>query len=176
MNKMMYYLKLCASFPKVIFVKMRYRKKIECNLMQLWGKRIEFHSIGNGIIYIGRKLKTRSDVHLIAQNGKIFIGNNVFMNYNVSITSLSSIIIEDNVTIANNVVIVDHDHIMKSDGNQFSAQAVKICQGAWIGANSVILKGVTVGKNAVVAAGAVVTKDVPAEMTVCGVPARVINR
>lgn len=39
-----------------------------------------------------------------------------------------------------------------------------------------ILKGVTVGENAVVAAGAVVTKDVPAEMTVCGVPARVINR
>jgi acetyltransferase-like isoleucine patch superfamily enzyme len=53
---------------------------------------------------------------------------------------------------------------------------VRICAGADIGVNSIILPGVTVGREAVVGAGAVLTKDVPDFATVAGVPARVIGR
>ena len=45
----------------------------------------------------------------------------------------------------------------------------------WIGANATILPGVTIGDHAIVAAGAVVTKDVPANVIVGGVPAKVIG-
>jgi maltose O-acetyltransferase len=40
----------------------------------------------------------------------------------------------------------------------------------------VINPGVTLGDNVVVAAGAVVTRDVPPDVVVAGVPARVIRR
>ena len=43
---------------------------------------------------------------------------------------------------------------------------------AIIGSKAVIKAGVTIGKNSVVAMGAVVTKDVPADMVVAGIPAK----
>ncbi|MDO8848045.1 MAG: NeuD/PglB/VioB family sugar acetyltransferase [Coriobacteriia bacterium] len=42
----------------------------------------------------------------------------------------------------------------------------------YLGAGAIILPGLTIGRGAVVGAGAVVTRDVPAGMTVIGVPAR----
>ena len=45
----------------------------------------------------------------------------------------------------------------------------------WIGDNATILPGVTIGENSIVAAGAVVTKDVPANVIVGGLPARIIK-
>ncbi len=52
---------------------------------------------------------------------------------------------------------------------------VKICDKAWIGFNSIILKGVIIGEGAIVGAGSVVTKDVPPWMIVAGNPARIIR-
>jgi galactoside O-acetyltransferase len=52
---------------------------------------------------------------------------------------------------------------------------IKICDKAWIGFNSIILKGVTIGEGAIVGAGSVVTKDVPAWTVVAGNPARVVK-
>ena len=52
---------------------------------------------------------------------------------------------------------------------------VKIGNKVWIGAHATILPGVTIGDGAVVAAGAVVTKDVPSNVVVAGVPAKVIK-
>ena len=45
----------------------------------------------------------------------------------------------------------------------------------WIGGNVTILPGIRIGNNVVVAAGAVVTKDVPDNVVVGGVPARIIK-
>jgi acetyltransferase-like isoleucine patch superfamily enzyme len=55
-------------------------------------------------------------------------------------------------------------------------EPVTIGDGAWIGANAVLLPGVTVGRESVVAAGAVVTADVEPVTLVGGVPARLIRR
>ena len=48
-------------------------------------------------------------------------------------------------------------------------------QGASIGSGTTLLGGITVGENAVVGAGSLVTKDVPANMTVAGNPARILE-
>jgi acetyltransferase-like isoleucine patch superfamily enzyme len=53
---------------------------------------------------------------------------------------------------------------------------VTIKEKAWICIGAVICSGVTIGRNAVVAAGAVVTKDVPDNVVVGGVPAKVIKQ
>lgn len=45
-----------------------------------------------------------------------------------------------------------------------------------IGAGAVLLPGVTVGARTIVGAGAVVTKDLPADVTAVGVPARVLGK
>jgi UDP-2-acetamido-3-amino-2,3-dideoxy-glucuronate N-acetyltransferase len=51
-------------------------------------------------------------------------------------------------------------------------EATRVEQGASIGSGAVILPGVTIGREAMIGAGAVVTGDVPAGVTVAGIPAR----
>ncbi|MFI5416869.1 MAG: acyltransferase, partial [Nitrososphaerales archaeon] len=50
---------------------------------------------------------------------------------------------------------------------------VTIKDGAIIGSRAVIKAGITIGENSVVAMGAVVTKDVPDNVLVAGVPAKI---
>ena len=52
---------------------------------------------------------------------------------------------------------------------------IKICRGAWVGANVVILKGVTVGEGTIISAGAVLTKNIPPHVIAAGNPCRVIR-
>lgn len=56
-----------------------------------------------------------------------------------------------------------------------SKQPVIIEDHVLVGANAVILEGVRIGQGSVVAAGAVVTEDVPANVVVAGMPARIIK-
>ena len=51
-----------------------------------------------------------------------------------------------------------------------------IGDNVFIGANSVLIGNITIGDNAVIGAGSVVVKDVPANCTVVGNPARIIRR
>jgi len=55
------------------------------------------------------------------------------------------------------------------------AEPVKICDGAYLGTNVIVLKGVTIGECAVIGAGSVVTKDIPAYSLAVGAPARVVR-
>lgn len=52
---------------------------------------------------------------------------------------------------------------------------VTIGDDVWIGTHSTILPGVTVGSGSVVGAGSVVTADVPCNVIVAGVPAKIIK-
>ncbi len=56
-----------------------------------------------------------------------------------------------------------------------SADPVIVEDNVVIGANAVILEGVKIGKGSVVAAGAVVTENVPENVVVAGMPARIIK-
>lgn len=57
-----------------------------------------------------------------------------------------------------------------------AAATIVVEDEAWIGAAAIILPGVRVGRGAVVAAGSVVNRDVPANVIVGGVPAKVIRQ
>ena len=56
-----------------------------------------------------------------------------------------------------------------------SAEPVRIGNDVLVGANAVVIEGVQVGNGSVVAAGAIVTQNVPENVVVAGVPARIIK-
>lgn len=57
-----------------------------------------------------------------------------------------------------------------------SATPVIVEDGVLIGANAVVIEGVRIGKGSVVAAGAVVIEDVPENVVVGGIPARILKK
>lgn len=90
--------------------------------------------------------------------------------------------VEDNVFIGHGVMFVNdkYPRATNADGSpQFEADwkvdPIMVKHGASIGSNATILAGVTIGENAMVGAGAVVTRDVAANETVVGVPAKALK-
>ncbi len=69
---------------------------------------------------------------------------------------------------------IHHDLNPYDRSNHFAP--IHIGDRVWIGSSAVITKGVTIGNGSVVAAGAVVTKDVPENVIVGGVPAKIIKK
>jgi acetyltransferase-like isoleucine patch superfamily enzyme len=106
----------------------------------------------------------------------ISIGKNVFINFDCTFLALGGITIEDDVLIGPKVSLITENHPLEPEYRKgLVGKSIHIKKNAWIGANATILPGVTIGKNAVVAAGAVVSKDVPDNMVVGGIPAKIIK-
>jgi acetyltransferase-like isoleucine patch superfamily enzyme len=104
------------------------------------------------------------------------IGKNVFINFDCVFLDLGGITIEDNVLIAPKVSLLTEGHPTSiEDRHSLIPKPILIKKNAWIGANATILPGVTIGENSVVAAGAVVSKDVPDNMIVGGIPAKILK-
>jgi UDP-2-acetamido-3-amino-2,3-dideoxy-glucuronate N-acetyltransferase len=66
---------------------------------------------------------------------------------------------------------VTSDGTLKGDAD-WTVGRILVCEGASVGAGSVVLPDVTIGRFAMVGAGSVVTRDVPAHGLVYGNPAR----
>jgi len=115
-------------------------------------------------------------------NGKIRIGNNVYINNNCNLTSAKSITIKDNVVMAFNVSCFDFNHdysdislCVKYSGLSVIGDIV-ISENCWIGMNVSIIGSVYLGKNCIVGANSVVTKSFPENTVIAGNPARIIKK
>lgn len=91
-------------------------------------------------------------------------------------------IISAETTIGNHVIInrgclIGHhvklgNFVTISPGSNIAGR-VSIGNGAFIGMGSIILDGISIGHNSIIGAGSVVTKDVPPNVQVLGIPAKI---
>lgn len=112
-------------------------------------------------------------------NGRnIHVGANFLSNYNLTILDIAPVHIGNDVMIGPNVDIYTVNHPLTAHGRREAlakGAPVTIGNDVWIGGKVTICPGVTIGNNVVVAAGAVVTHDVPDNVLVGGVPAKVLK-
>ena len=88
----------------------------------------------------------------------------------------------DNVHIASGVTFINHDitsfmfNYMDMEHKYFLREGdIQIGNNVFIGANSTILYDVTIGDNVIVGAGSLICKDIPSDVVVAGIPAKVIG-
>lgn len=89
-----------------------------------------------------------------------------------------------NITIGNHVVIdvastIGHDAVIRDYATILPAVNVSGCcvlhEGVTVGTGTQIIQGLSVGENTVLGAGSVVVKNIPANCTAVGVPAKPIK-
>lgn len=108
----------------------------------------------------------------------IRIGANTFINYQCFFDNAERISIGASVAFGPRVMIITGSHAIGGPDRRAGeprSQPVVIGDGAWIGADAVILPGVTIGAGAIVGAGSVVTKDVAPHTIVGGTPAKLLR-
>lgn len=126
---------------------------------------------------IGKNSWIEPPIHF-AYGSNIYIGDNFYSNFNLTIVDDYTVTIGDNVLIAPNVTISVTGHPvhyeLRKNGEMYSFP-VTIGDYVWIGSNVVINPGVTIGENSVIGAGSVVTKDIPPNVVAAGVPCKVLR-
>lgn len=113
----------------------------------------------------------------------ISIGKNVVVRPSTMMFAdeFAQITLEDNVMMGAGVHFYVNNHkfelrdIPLIEQGYFPSEDIVVKEGAWIGANAIILPGVTIGRNSVVGAGSIVTKSVPDYSVAVGNPAKVIK-
>ncbi len=87
--------------------------------------------------------------------------------------------IGNNVTITADVIFETHDGgvgVFRKDFPGINIYGrIKVGNNVFIGHRSIIMPNVTIGDNVVIAAGSIVTKNVPDNVVVGGVPAKIIK-
>ncbi|MFQ3198717.1 MAG: serine O-acetyltransferase [Paraglaciecola sp.] len=104
------------------------------------------------------------DIHPAA-----YIGQSVMFDHATGIVVGETAVIEDNVSIMQSVTL-------GGTGNESGDRHPKVRQGVMIGAGAKILGNIEIGQGAKVGAGSVVLDNVPAHVTVAGVPAKIVGK
>lgn len=125
----------------------------------------------------GRQFQINQPFHC-DYGSNIYIGENFFANFNLTILDEAEVRMGDNCFIGPNVSIYTACHPLEVEQRNKAlewAEPVHIGNNVWIGGSVTILPGVTVGDNVVIGAGATVTRDIPSNVVVAGNPAKVIK-
>jgi len=135
---------------------------------------IQTHRLAHWLLGKSRKdfalyLQSRSSsVFQCDINPAAKIGRGIFLDHATGLVVGETAVIEDDVSIL-------HDVTLGGTGKEHEDRHPKIRHGVMIGAGAKILGNIEVGHCARIAAGSVVIKPVPNNVTVAGVPARVVG-
>jgi acetyltransferase EpsM len=105
------------------------------------------------------------------------LGTGILVSVGVIIAAETSV--GDHVMLNRGALIGHHvtiaDYVTISPGVNIGGR-VRIGEGTFVGLGAVILDHLSIGRNSIVGAGAVVTKDVPDNVQVLGVPAKITKQ
>lgn len=110
--------------------------------------------------------------------GNIYVGENFYTNYNVTILDGARVSFGDNVFIAPNCVFTTAGHAIDAAQRNAGleiALPITVGNSVWFGANVTVLPGVTIGSNVIIGAGSVVTRDISDNVIAVGSPCRVLR-
>jgi serine O-acetyltransferase len=135
---------------------------------------LETYRIAHSLWKSGRKdfaLYLQSRASAVFQcdiNPAARIGRGIFLDHATGLVVGETAVIDDDVSIL-------HDVTLGGTGKEHEDRHPKIRRGVMIGAGAKILGNIEVGHCARIAAGSVVIKPVPHNVTVAGVPAKVVG-
>jgi serine O-acetyltransferase len=135
---------------------------------------IQAHRLAHWLWTKGRKdfayyIQSRSSAAFQTDiNPAARIGRGIFLDHATGFVVGETAVIEDDVSIL-------HDVTLGGTGKENEDRHPKIRHGVMIGAGAKILGNIEVGHCARIAAGSVVVKPVPNNVTVAGVPAKVVG-
>src|SRR5471030_1442306 len=135
---------------------------------------IQTHRLAHWLLGKGRKdfalyLQSRSSsVFQCDINPAAKIGRGIFLDHATGLVVGETAEIDDDVSIL-------HDVTLGGTGNEHEDRHPKIRHGVMIGAGAKILGNIEIGHCARIAAGSVVVKPVPHNVTVAGVPAKIVG-
>ena len=135
---------------------------------------IQTHRLAHWLLKKGRKdfalyLQSRASVVFQCDiNPAAKIGRGIFLDHATGLVVGETAVIDDDVSIL-------HDVTLGGTGKENEDRHPKIRRGVMIGAGAKILGNIEVGHCARIAAGSVVIKPVPNNVTVAGVPAKVVG-
>lgn len=113
-------------------------------------------------------------------SGDIKVGKGVILYFanscNCYIQGINGVEIGDNTIFAPGVKIISANHNKTDFSLHEKIRPIKIGKQCWLGANAVILPGVELGDNVIVGAGSVVTKSFGDNVTIAGIPAKIISQ
>ncbi|WP_414689900.1 acyltransferase [Nocardioides sp.] len=107
--------------------------------------------------------------------GPLTIGDRNYFGHRVHLHAFDAVTIGSDCVFADDAFVASSDHERGNPAGITGTGPITIGDKVFVGQRAVVLGGVTIGDRATIAAHAVVTRDVPADATVAGVPARVIG-
>ena len=140
--------------------------------------RVRFKLQGRAVF--GRGFIAEGDISTVSvvvrENATLIIGDDVYMNYGVTIEACHEIRVGNHVLMAPLVSIIDDNRHETEPGAVLYKGPIVIGNNVWLARNVAVIPGASIGDGCVIAANSVVCTDIPPNSLAAGAPARVIRK
>lgn len=132
-----------------------------------------------GAMRVGDGLSIRAmtvPVHLsTGRNGRLVLGDRVFLNTGAVVSAQAAIEIGDDCLIGDFAALYDSNFHQIGEGAAVTVKPVKLGRNVWLGRAVIVLPGAVIGDHSVIGAGSVVAREIPPGVLAAGNPVRVIR-
>lgn len=107
---------------------------------------------------------------------RLTIGNSCWIGEDAWIDNLGPVDLGNNVCVSQGAYFCTGNHDWSAPAFGLIVGAIRVGDGAWVGAKALICPGVELGQCAIASAGSVITRDIPAYEIHAGNPARFVRK
>lgn len=159
------YFRVIWNTVKYHFIKIFKCKDLKIEGLILLGYNTRLSVNKSSHVVFGKNIVSDGRCVIIADQGaSIQIGDKVYFNEGMMISSKKSVMIGSGCQFGPNVKIFDNNHCFDRKQGVLSAHKssdISIGKNCWISANVTILKGAKIGDNCIIGAGCIVKETIP---------------